>query len=145
MSNCPEQSQLPDRLVINVVQEYHVAEAQQAARALAEALGLCDTIVYSIATAVSELANNIFFHAHGGGTVTLKALRRGAKIGVEVIAADSGPGIEDVAAAMQDGYTTRGGLGGGLPGVKRLMDEVEVHSRPGKGTRVVARKWRLSI
>jgi len=142
MSNCAQQAQLSETLVVTVAQEYHVAEAQQAARSLAEAMGFSETAVYSIATAVSELANNIFFHASGGGTITLKVLRQKTKTGIEVAAVDSGPGIEDVAAAMQDGYTTRGGLGGGLPGAKRLMDQFHITSSPGKGTCVVARKWR---
>lgn len=69
------------------------------------------------------------------------AVRRGGEIGIEVIAEDEGPGIPDLKAAMEDGFTTRGGLGGELPGVERLMDEFEIRSTVGVGTRVVARKW----
>jgi serine/threonine-protein kinase RsbT len=90
---------------------------------------------------VSELASNLFFHARGGRTITLIGVRRNGAVGIEVIAQDEGPGIDDVEAAMLDGFTTNGGLGGGLPGVERLMDEFEIESAPGTGTRVVARKW----
>ena len=64
------------------------------------------------------------------------------KLGVEITATDDGPGIPDVGLAMQDGFSTSGGLGLGLPGVRRLMDEFEIHSTFGKGTRVKARKWK---
>jgi len=129
------------RVVVDVTEEYHIAQAQRAAKWFARSLGLREVATYSIATAVSELANNLFLHAHRGGTITLAALRRNGSVGVEVVAQDNGPGIPDVKAAMRDGFTTNGGLGGGLPGVERLMDEFEITSAPGEGTRVVTRKW----
>ena len=130
-----------DQVSVQVVEEHHVVRAQRAARSFAGRLDLTQVITYSIATAVSELANNLCFHASGGGIITLAALRQNGKVGMEVIAEDQGPGIPDLALAMQDGFSTSGGLGGGLPGVERLMDEFEIHSAPSKGTRVVARKW----
>jgi len=129
------------RVAVDVTQEHHIAQAQRAARSVARSLGLGEAATYSIATAVSELANNLFFHAHRGGTITIAALRRNGRVGVEVVAEDKGPGIADVEAAMRDGFTTNRGMGAGLPGVERLMDELEITSAPGRGTRVVARKW----
>ena len=128
-------------VVVPVTEEWHVAKAQRAAKALARSVGLSQVAVYSITTSVSELANNLFFHARDGGTITLRAVRQNGSVGVEIVAKDDGPGIVDIDFAMRDGFTTKGGLGGGLPGVERLMDEFEITSQVGAGTRVVARKW----
>ncbi|MBL7062630.1 MAG: ATP-binding protein [Anaerolineae bacterium] len=128
-------------VTIPVIEEHHIAQARQAAAALAEEIGFKRVLVYYVATSVSELANNLFFHTPRGGRVTLTALRREGEVGIEVVAEDDGPGIPDVALALQDGFSTSGGLGGGLPGVERLMDEFEITSAAGAGTRVVARKW----
>ena len=128
--------------VVVVTEEWHVAQAQRAAKTLARSVGLSQVAMYSIATSVSELANNLFFHARDGGTITLRAVRQNGSVGVEIVAKDDGPGIVDVDFAMRDGFTTNGGLGGGLPGVERLMDEFEITSQIGAGTRVVARKWK---
>ncbi len=129
-------------MVVPVTQEHHVAQARLAAKSVANSLDLSEVAVYSIATAVSELANNLFFHARRGGTITLSVVRRNGHVGVEIVAEDEGPGIADVERAMQDGFTTNGGLGGGLPGVERLMEEFEITSALGAGTLVVARMWR---
>ena len=94
-----------------------------------------------IATAISELARNIVLYA-GRGEIHLEIIEDGDKQGVQVIAADSGPGISNVEQAMQDGYSTSGSLGLGLPGVRRLMDEMKIQSEVGKGTTVRARKWK---
>ncbi len=128
-------------VIIQVTGEHHIAQARQAAKALAEAIGFKRVLTYYVATSVSELAGNLFFHATRGGTITLVASRRNGKVNIEVIAEDEGPGIPDVKQAMQDGFSTNGGLGGGLPGVERLMDEFEITSAVGVGTRIVARKW----
>ena len=131
-----------DAMTIIVEQEWSIAQAQRAAKALAESVGLSQVAVYSLVTAVSELANNLFFHASKGGTITLSAIKQNGSDGIEIIASDEGPGIPDIDAAMQDGFTTNGGLGGGLPGVERLMDEFEIRSQMGVGTHIVARKWK---
>ena len=128
-------------VVIPVTEEHHIAWARQAAAALAEEIGFKRVLVYHVATSVSELASNLFFHANQGGALTLTPLERENEIGIEVVAEDDGPGIPDVELALQDGFSTGGGLGGGLPGVKRLMDEFEIASTVGVGTRVAARKW----
>jgi serine/threonine-protein kinase RsbT len=94
-----------------------------------------------VATAASELANNLWMHAVGGGQITIARLDSVRGRGVELIATDDGPGIADIALALTEGYSSAGGLGCGLPGVRRLMDEFEIDSGAGRGTRVVARKW----
>ena len=115
-------------VTVEVHAELDVSRARIAAVAMARRLGFGQPAAYRLATAVSELANNLVFHATRGG--------------IELRAQDDGPGIVDVARAMRDGVSTNGGLGGGLPGTRRLMDEFEIDSVPGVGTRVVARLWR---
>ena len=94
-----------------------------------------------LATAITEFARNLYVHAHHGGNITLTVIKDEENVGIQVVVEDDGPGIEDVSLAMQDGYTTRGSLGVGLPGARRLMDEFEIVSEPGIGTRIVAKKW----
>ncbi|MFQ5611600.1 MAG: ATP-binding protein [Anaerolineae bacterium] len=130
-------------VVIRVKEEHHIACARQTAAAVAAEMGFKRVLVAYIATSVSELASNLFFHTDGGGTISLLPLRQGNKIGLEVIAADDGPGIPNIDLAMQDGHSTGGGLGSGLPGVRRLMDEFRITSTAGAGTRVIVRKWQL--
>jgi serine/threonine-protein kinase RsbT len=93
-----------------------------------------------IATAVSELARNIVKYA-GKGELRLRRVERALERGVEIEAVDRGPGIVDAERAMSDHYSSGGTLGLGLPGVKRLMDEFELETASGAGTRVTARKW----
>ena len=128
-------------VIIHVTKEYHVTQARQAAVILAREIGFSPTRVSCVATAVSELAGNLFLHASRGGAITLAAIEREGEIGIEAIAQDQGPGIPDVNRAMEDGFSTSGGLGEGLPGAERLMDEFEITSTVGVGTRIVARKW----
>jgi serine/threonine-protein kinase RsbT len=93
-----------------------------------------------VATAVSELARNILVYA-GGGTIDLSLIDQNSHRGVLVVAQDEGPGIADIELAMQDGYSTSNGLGLGLPGSDRLMDEFDLVSEVGVGTTVTAKKW----
>lgn len=125
-----------------VIDEYNVAEARRMAMALAGTVSLGRVSTFCLATAVSELAHNLVRHATRGGTITIAALSRNGEIGIEVTAEDDGPGIPDVTLAMQDGFSSTDGLGAGLPGVKRLMDDFVITSTVGTGTRIVARKWR---
>ncbi|MEW5935559.1 MAG: ATP-binding protein, partial [Bacillota bacterium] len=104
-------------------------------------LGFSPTDAVVIATAISELARNIVQYARAG-EILIRAVREGVREGIVVVARDDGPGIADVEQAMQDGYSTGGGLGFGLPGVKRLMDNFDIESRPGAGTTVTVAKWR---
>lgn len=113
---------------------------RQVARELARELGFGLADQTRITTAVSELARNIYVYA-GTGRVIIKAVSNNAKKGIEIVAEDNGPGIPEIELAMQDGYSTKNGLGQGLPGAKRLMDEFEIKSEADVGTTVTIRKW----
>jgi serine/threonine-protein kinase RsbT len=115
--------------------------ARTLARDTAKALGFGAIDQARIATAVSELARNIFLYA-GTGSVTVREVAKGGRKGIEIVCEDQGPGISDMDMAMQDGYTSSRGMGMGLPGAKRLMDEFDVHSQQGVGTTITCRKWR---
>lgn len=128
-------------VMVRVTMEHHIALARQTTRALVGRICFAGTAVHQVLTAVSELAGNLCFHATRGGTISLVIVKRNAEFGIEVITEDDGPGIPDVGRAMRDGFSTKGGLGGGLPGVERLMDEFQITSTVGVGTRIVARKW----
>lgn len=126
--------------VIRISSDADLVTARQAGRSLAQEAGFSGTDLTVIATAISELARNIVVYAKQG-EILLSVLRQGNREGIQVIARDNGPGIADVRQAMQVGYSTGNSLGLGLPGAKRLMDELHVESQVGKGTTVVARKW----
>lgn len=115
--------------------------ARQKGRAKAVELGFSSGDATLIATAISELARNIVAYA-GKGRITLKVVNGLNRQGISVVASDDGPGIPDVRQALRDGFSTSGSLGLGLPGVRRLMDEFEITSQPGRGTTVVVKKWR---
>jgi len=125
---------------IKIRNNFDVAEATLAAQRLAELAGFTRSQQFMVSTAVSELARNIFVHAKTG-EVTIRVVEEDSRKGVEVVAEDRGPGIADVEAALKDGFSTSGGLGLGLPGARRLMDELEIETKLGEGTRVTARKW----
>lgn len=115
--------------------------ARQTGRSLARQVGFSSpTDLTLIATAISELARNIVHYAKQG-EVVLDTIQQNGKCGIAIVAKDEGPGIIDIAQAMQAGYSTSGGLGLGLPGVQRLMDQFEIVSNVGKGTTVTAIKW----
>jgi serine/threonine-protein kinase RsbT len=118
-----------------------IVAARRAGREMAERMGFRPVDCAQIATAISELARNICLYA-GTGRVHLRALDAGGRPGIEIVAEDEGPGIADPELAMRDGYSTSRGLGLGLPGTRRLMDEFEITTKPGVGTTVCARKWR---
>jgi serine/threonine-protein kinase RsbT len=126
-------------LRVPIVTEGDVITARQGGRELAVTSGLDSTDVTLVATAISEIARNIFSHA-GTGEVRVRVDRTG-RPALIVVAHDDGPGIADIDLAMQDGYSTGTSLGMGLPGARRLMDEFEVTSEVGHGTRVTMRKW----
>jgi serine/threonine-protein kinase RsbT len=94
-----------------------------------------------IVTAASELARNTLIYG-GGGIAVLEAIQEGARRGLRLTFEDKGPGIADIGLALRDGYTTGGGLGLGLSGPKRLMNEFEIQSKVGEGTRVSVTKWK---
>lgn len=117
-----------------------IISARHQGRELADAIGFPASELALIATAISELARNVLTYA-GRGEIVVDAINSGERAGILLIAKDDGPGIANVEQALQDGYSTGGGLGLGLPGVGRLMDELEIDSAPGQGTTVTARRW----
>jgi serine/threonine-protein kinase RsbT len=124
---------------VRIADESDVALARRRTRELATRQGLPESTIEALVTAVSEVAHNIVAHAVAG-VVRITAVERRSR-GVVVTALDSGPGITDIAAAMQDGFSTAGSLGFGLPGARRLVHEFEIESTVGEGTRVTLRSW----
>ena len=127
------------RVAINSDQD--IVSARQKGRGMANELGFSSGDATLIATAISELARNIVSYA-GKGQITLKVVNGLNRQGIAVIASDDGPGIADIRQALRDGFSTSGSLGLGLPGVRRLMDEFDITSQPGRGTVVAVKKWR---
>lgn len=126
--------------LISIRSNADIVDARLAARKMAEAMGFTGSDLVLIATAVSEVTRNIVEYA-GRGEVRLSVTEANGKRGLTIVARDDGPGIENVARAMQVGYTTSRGLGLGLPGAKRLMDDFEIVSKLGCGTTITMRKW----
>lgn len=126
---------------VKIEAESDIALARRKVREVALKIGFGATEVARIVTAASELGRNVHKYA-GSGVMCWRALQNGTAAGLELQFEDHGPGIADVDQALREGFSTGGGLGMGLPGAKRLMDEMEVESAPGKGTSVVVRKWR---
>ena len=133
-SGSPEQG-------VPLITEADIVAARQKGRELALGIGFSPGDATLIATAISELARNIVTYARRG-EIRLIPIELNGKRGLTVVAKDEGAGISDIRQALQDGYSTAGRLGLGLPGVKRLMDEMEVISEVGVGTTVTAKKWR---
>ncbi|TYR78363.1 anti-sigma regulatory factor [Priestia megaterium] len=125
---------------VKIVTEWDIVAARQLGRNVSKELGFGTVDQARITTAISELARNIYLYA-GKGHIYIEKLHRAGKNGLLVIASDKGPGIPDIRKVMEDGYSTSGGLGAGLPGVKRLMDEFDIESNVGEGTEIKAVKW----
>jgi serine/threonine-protein kinase RsbT len=130
-----------EEIRIPIRSETDIVVARQSGRALAAEAGFTGSELTVIATAISEVARNIVNYAQTG-EICIQQVKSGKQIGLLIVASDRGPGIADVALALQDGYSTSNGLGLGLPGVKRLMDEFEIVSEVGVGTTVTMRKWK---
>ena len=135
----PDESRAGETVVL-IQSAADIVAARQQGRELASRLGLSAGDLTVVATAISEVARNILQYA-GRGEIRLSLINSGPRAGLCVVACDHGPGIADVALALQDGYSTHKGLGLGLPGARRLMDEFEIVSELGKGTTVTMRKW----
>jgi serine/threonine-protein kinase RsbT len=134
---------MEDEVVVAITSDADLVTARAEGRELANRLGFSRTDATLIATAISEIARNIVIHV-GSGELRLRAVYEDQRYGLTVEAADQGPGIPDVEAAMAEHSRLRGtGLGLGLPGARRLMDEFDVISRPGRGTTVKMAKWRI--
>lgn len=128
---------------IIVLFDSDVLKARRFVREMAHDIGFDETKAGEIEIALSELATNLVKHRTIKGEIVLKPLNDDSRRGIEIRAEDRGPGIKDIALAMEDGRSTAGTLGIGLSGVKRLMDEFSLDSEAGKGTTVIARKWLL--
>lgn len=132
---------IQDQGEVRIETEADIAVARRAVRDLAAKIGFGITETARIVTAVSELGRNVHKYA-GGGIMQWHALQNGDNTGLELRFEDQGPGIADVNEALREGYSTGGGLGMGLPGARRLMDQLDIQSTVGKGTTVTVRKWR---
>jgi serine/threonine-protein kinase RsbT len=126
---------------LNIRSSADVVSVRQAARALAERVGFSLVDQTKLVTAASELARNTIDYG-GGGTVRLELVENGVRRGVRLTFEDQGPGIPDVALALKDGYTSGGGLGLGLGGARRLVNDFKIDSSPGAGTRVMIARWK---
>lgn len=131
---------MADKVCVPINSEIDIVTARQKGREMAQQLGFSSTELTLIATAISEVVRNIVEYAKRG-ELCVGIVQQGDKRGIIVVAQDSGPGISDINLAMQDGYSTGKSLGLGLPGAKRLMDEFEIISEVGRGTKVTMKKW----
>jgi serine/threonine-protein kinase RsbT len=125
---------------VKIISEWDIVAARQLGRNVAKELEFGTVDQARITTAISELARNIYLYA-GQGEIRIERINGRDKCGIKVIAADNGPGIQDIRKVMEDGYSTSGGLGAGLPGVKRLMDEFDITSSLEEGTIITTVKW----
>jgi serine/threonine-protein kinase RsbT len=132
--------QAEDEGNVQIETESDIAVARRAIRDVATRLGFGATETARIVTAASELGRNVFKYA-GRGAMQWRAVSNGEARGLELRFEDHGPGIPDINQALREGYSTGKGLGMGLPGAKRLMDEMDIQSVAGEGTTVIVRKW----
>ncbi|WP_342557119.1 anti-sigma regulatory factor [Lysinibacillus sp. FSL P4-0201] len=128
------------RSSVEIITEWDIVAARQLGRNEAKALGFGTVDQARITTAISELARNIYLYA-SIGVIAIERVEANTEKKIVVVATDQGPGIKDVRKVMEDGYSTSGGLGAGLPGVKRLMDSLDIQSVVGEGTTIRAEKW----
>lgn len=126
--------------LVKIKSEVDIVSARVKAKAFAEALGFNYMDQTRIATAVSELSRNALQYA-GGGKVRIKLIDHQGQKGIEIVVDDQGPGIENLELALKGGHSTGGGLGLGLSGSKKLMDEFDIKTKMGEGTTVTIRKW----
>jgi serine/threonine-protein kinase RsbT len=129
------------QLELPLASQDDVVSVRQSVRSLAVEIGLSLVDQTKIVTAASELGRNTFVYG-GGGIARLEIIRDTARRGLRLTFEDHGPGIADIERAMQDGYTSGGGLGLGLGGAKRLSNEFAIDSGPGRGTRVTITRWK---
>lgn len=128
------------RSSVDIQTEWDIVAARQLGRNEAKKSGFGTVDQARITTAISELARNIYLYA-GKGKIEIESHCENGLNGITIIASDNGPGIPDMRKVMEDGFSTSGGLGAGMPGVKRLMDEFKVDTEPGVGTIITATKW----
>ena len=135
---------MPGPLLLQVRRESDVPTVVASVHGFCRLAGFGAVLSAHVATAASELANNLWMHTARGGQLQVQSCshpQQPGRIGVQLECSDDGPGMADTSLAMRDGYSTAGGMGCGLPGVQRLMDDFEIRSTPGLGTNVRACKW----
>lgn len=125
---------------VEILNEDDIVKVRKTVRNMSAEIGFGITDVTRIVTAASELARNVYRFA-GLGSMICSTIIKDINVGIQLVFEDKGPGIEDIEQALGKGFTTGGGLGLGLPGTKRLMDEMEIESEPGEGTKITTRKW----
>jgi serine/threonine-protein kinase RsbT len=133
-------AELATEIRVRIDSPADIVAARQHSRSLGKLVGFSPSDLTMIATAISEIARNILEYANDG-TISIALVNQNARIGVRVVARDSGPGIPDLESVMRDGYSTDCRLGIGLPGARRLVDEFEIVSIVGQGTTVTMQKW----
>ncbi len=131
---------MSEKSTIDIITEWDIVAARQIGRNVAKEIGFGTVDQARITTAISELARNIYLYAHAG-EIIIEAIEEEDKKGIAITATDKGPGIDNVRMVMEDGFSTMGGLGAGLPGVRRLMDHIDIQSLIGQGTIVKVEKW----
>jgi serine/threonine-protein kinase RsbT len=129
------------QLSFALTSDIDVTAARSGVRDWARELGFSVLELTKVVTAASELARNVVVHG-AGGTMRIEVVYQGARRGLRIIFSDNGPGIPDMGLAMTDGYSTAGGMGIGLPGARRLVNEFDVHTSPTDGTRVTILRWK---
>lgn len=134
---------MADDIRVAIASDKDVVQARQTGRELAARAGFSSGDQTVIAAAISEIARNVLMYARRG-EIFISVVLNGDNSGVMIVARDEGPGIPDIERALRDGYSTSGGLGLGLPGAKRLMDDFEIESAVQQGTTVTMRKWKRS-
>ncbi|WP_226646334.1 anti-sigma regulatory factor [Mesobacillus subterraneus] len=128
------------KALVRIQSEQDIITARATGRTFSNDLCFDSINQARIVTAVSELARNIYRYA-GTGQIRFEQIEKGNKIGLKITANDKGPGIREISKAMEPGYSTSGGLGVGIPGIKNMMDEFYLTSSPGSGTKVTIFKW----
>src|SRR5438094_3617927 len=141
ISASPNPQNQADVWTISIEREADIVAVRQQARELAKELRFDQFAVAALTTAASELSRNVWVHAQKG-LARISVLRNGARVGLELEFVDHGPGIADLNRALAGGFSTANSLGLGLSGTKRLVDEFNIESEPGRGTRIVIRKWK---
>ena len=131
---------MPSEVRVPIASLADIVAARQRGRELAAQMGFSSFNLTLIATAIAEVGRNIVDFAERG-EMTISMIKNGTRQGVQIVATDQGPGIADISTAMRDGYSSANGLGIGLPGARRIMDEFEITSEVGKATTVTMKKW----
>ena len=135
---------MSNKSVVEIITEWDIVAARQLGRNEAKEIGFGTVDQARISTAISELARNIYLYALAGEIIIERIEdKEKERDGIRITATDKGQGINDIKKVMEDGFSTSGGLGAGLPGVKRLMDTIDIQSDVGQGTYIKVEKWLL--